>query len=91
MHVPTKKGFPHMVGTGLECTFIWERMHFVRGSYILGGVACVSCFHAGCVEPLPLSGGTSACLPSMAVLSSYLFLKGSCFALIGCVELLPLS
>ena len=32
------KGFPHMVGTRLECTFIWERMHFVRGSCISGGV-----------------------------------------------------
>ena len=53
---------------GLERTFIWKRVHFVRGSCISGGVFACFLVHAfvclaliGCVEPFALVLGDRSC------------------------------
>ena len=54
-----------------ELCILWEVKHF-------GGVWAFACSRIGCVEPLPLSGGTGA-LPLHDCVEPCLFLEGSCF------------
>jgi hypothetical protein len=94
-----------LVTGGAECALIWLSVAYCEGKLLGYGVRVVSvlsehfassgfwafvCSCTGCVEPLPLSGGTGVLLLHDCV-EPCLCLWGVMLSLISCVELFPLS